>query len=471
MDPVQATTLLFADQARRLLQAGEHAQALAAYRRLYEEIGDRDRYTVLHYGQCLARAGELEPAAARFREAAVQEPGFLEAHLELSGVLWRLGEFQDSLSHARAGVHLAPEHPQALRTLGVALLQARQADEAERQLRRALELDPDAAATHVELARCLWLAGRLSEAWGEFERRWDDPALARRPPFYEADLEWAGPSQPLQGRRLLVYAEPGHGDTMQALRYLPLLQQLGAELVCVVPTALVPLVESSFPGVECVRPDRDVQADLHAALLDLPGRFGTTLQDIPSPRGYLRLPAARVREWQERLAPWQDRFRLGLAWRGAAGHPNDRNRSLALSQLRPLLAMEGVQAFSLQKDDGGAWTDVAVQGEPMVDLAGEWRDFADSAAMLQQLDLVLTVDTATAHLGGALGVPTWVMLPPNADARWLLEREDSPWYASLRLFRRGPDESREQQVARVVQALAAHRQRHLAQAHPPGRLP
>lgn len=471
MQPAEATTLLFADHALRLLRSGEHAQALAAYRRLYEEIGDRDRYTVLHYGQCLARAGELDPAADRLREAAVQEPGFLEAHVELAGVLWRLGAFQDSLAHARAGVHLAPNHPLAVRMLGVALLQSNRVDEAELQLRRALALDPQAAATRVELARCLWRAGRLQEGWSEYARRWDDPALAVRPPFYAADLEWTGPAQPLQGRRLLVYAEQDRGDTLRALRYLPLLQRLGAELVCAVPTALVPLVESSFPGVECLRPDRDVQADLHAALLDLPGRFGTSLRDIPSPQGYLRPPAGRVREWQERLAPWHDRFKLGLAWAGAPGHPNDRNRSLALSRLRPLMALDGVQAFSLQQDDGGAWSDVPAGGEPLVDLTGDWCDGADSAAMLGQLDLVLTVDTATAHLGGALGVPTWVMLPPNADACWLLERADSPWYASVRLFRRGPDDAREQQVAGVVQALEAHRRRQHPLPQAPGRLP
>lgn len=456
MQPAEAATLLFAAQARRLLQAGEHVQALTAYRRLYDEVGDRDRYTVLHYGQCLARAGELEQAAARFREAAVQEPGFLEAHVELSGVLWRLGEFEDALAYARAGVHLAPSHPQAVRMLGVALLQSNRAAEAELQLRRALALDPHATAARVELASCLLLAGRLAEGWSDYVRRWDDPALAQRPPFYQPDLEWTGPSQPLEGRRLLLYAEQGRGDVLQALRYLPLLQQLGAEPVCAVPTALVPLVESSFPGVACLRPDRDVEADLHAALLDLPGRFGTTLDDIPAPQGYLRPPAERVRAWQERLAPWQGRFRLGLAWSGAPGHPNDRNRSMALSQLQPLLAVDGVQAFSLQQGDAGAWSDIAADGERLVDLTGEWRDFADSAAMLGQLDLVLTVDTATAHLGGALGVPTWVMLPPNADSRWLLERSDSPWYASVRLFRRGAGPTREQQVAGVVQALGEH---------------
>lgn len=454
LQPGSAATFLFAQRAERLLRSGEHARALAAYRRLYEAIGDRDRGTLLHYGRCLAWAGELEAASERFREAVVQEPGFLEAHVDLAGVLWRLGEFGRSLAHARAAVHLAPHHARAVRMLGLVLLQLRRLEESELQLRRALALDPQLAAARQDLACCLLLSGRLAEGWSEFARRWDDPARARRPPFFEAELEWQGPSQSLRGQRLLVYAEPGRGDVLQALRYLPRLQRLGAEPVCAVPTALVPLVEASFPGVECLAPDRDLQADLHAALFDLPGRFGTTLQDIPSPEGYLRAPQDRLAAWAQRLAPWRGRFKLGIAWAGAPGHPNDRNRSLALGSLQPLLGLPGVQGFSLQVGAAGRWSDVDADAAGLVDLTAGWRDVADSAAMLRQLDLVVTVDTAAAHLAGALGVPAWVLLPPNADARWLLDREDSPWYASLRLFRRGFGETREQQVGRVAARLA-----------------
>jgi hypothetical protein len=170
---------------------------------------------------------------------------------------------------------------------------------------------------------------------------------------------------------------------------------------------------------------------------------------------YLKPPQAKVQQWAERMKPWQGRLRVGIAWCGFQGQMNNRNRAMRLSDLQALLSGPGVQCFSLQKSPGGEWTDLQPDPDRLVDLTGEWNDFTDSAAMLQQLDLVITVDTAIAHLAGALGRPTWVMLGPNADWRWLMEREDSPWYPSMRLFRRGFGEARAVQVGRVVRSLEA----------------
>ncbi len=441
-------------EGERLLARGQPLLALPLYHRLYEEATARDRTTLLHYGICLEAAGRLDEAVERYREAVVREPGFFEAHASLAGVLWRVGEFERALAHARAAVDLAPEHPQCVRMLGSALLQLNRVDEAERVLRRALSLAPTLAGAQVDLASCLLLAGRLEEGWSWYEKRWNDTARMPRPPFWRAELEWQGPDQPLLGRRLLVYAEQGLGDAIQFARYLPKLQALGAHVVCAVPAALVPLVESSFRGVECLRAEGAVQADLHVALLDLPARLGTTtLGDIPAAPRYLHAPADRVAHWRDRLAPWQGRFRIGLAWSGTRRQLNNRNRAVALSHLAPLFDLPGVQCFSLQQADAGRYTDVRPTPEQLVDLTREWRDFGDSAAMVEQLDLVVSVDTATVHLAGALGTPALVLLPPNPDFRWLLDREDSPWYPGLRLFRRGAGESRPAQVARVLQAV------------------
>lgn len=435
------------------LLAHDPVRALPVYRRLYESIGARDRSTLLHFAYCLESAGELEAAAERYREAVVREPGFLEAHVNLAGVLWRLGEFERALAHAKAAVHLAPNHPQAVRILGSALLNLNRVDEAELQLRRALSLDPDLASAQFDLAFCLLLAGRLDEGWEWYERRWNHPARMRRPPFYDPALEWRGPPQSLEGRHVLVYGEQGLGDVIQFLRYVPGLQQLGARVTCAVPTALIALVEESLPGVACLRPGTPLQVDLHAALLDLPRRFRTTLEQVPAQVPYLRVPADRRDTWRARLAPWQGRFRIGIAWSGWLRQVNNRNRAMPLSVLQPLLQAPGVQCFSLQKGDAGRFTDMPRDSDRLVDLTGDWRDFGDSAAMVEQLDLVVTVDTVTAHLAGALGKETWVMLPPNPDFRWLLERDDSPWYPTLRLFRRGVGEDRAVQVGRVMDAL------------------
>lgn len=243
---------------------------------------------------------------------------------------------------------------------------------------------------------------------------------------------------------------------IQFSRYVKMLQRDGATVYGVVQPELVPLLENSFEGMLCLTPERDLQADYHVALLDLPLHYGTAKpEQIPAEVPYLRAPQARVQAWAERLKPWLGSFKVGIAWSGFHGQMNNRNRAMPLSELRGLLHLPGVQCFSLQKSDGGPYTDMAIDPERLIDFTGEWVDFSDSAAMMENLDLIITVDTAVAHLGGALGRPTWVMLAPNADWRWLRKREDSPWYPTMRLFRRGFDEPRSVQVGRVLRAAEA----------------
>ncbi len=439
-----------------LLQRKRYPQALAAYRYLYETHGARDRGTLLHYGFCLEQTGDLDGAVRLYHEALAADAGFLEAHVDMAGVLWRVGDFEGALRHARAAVDLAPQHPYAVRILGTALLNLNRLPEAEAALRQALQLQPGFPLAELDLAFVLLLAGRLEEGWAWYEKRWNDTDRLQRPPFFQPALEWQGPAvQPLAGRRIAVYAEQGLGDVIQFARYLPLLQAQGAQVVGVMPPELVPLLEHSFPGLQCIKPESRFEVDLHAALMELPGRLGTTLESIPSAVPYLRPPADAVERWRERLAPWSGQFRIGIAWSGFQGQVNNRNRAVLLSELAPVWQAEGVQCFSLQKADAGPWTDVRPSPQQLVDLTGEWRDFNDSAAMLQHLDLVITVDTAIAHLAGAMGRPVWVMLPPNPDWRWLLEREDSPWYPGMRVFRRGFGEGRPAQVGRVMEALGS----------------
>jgi tetratricopeptide (TPR) repeat protein len=444
----QANTML-----GEVLMAQElYGQALPVYQRLYHGLGARDRATLLHYGYCLEMENDVEGAAARYREALAVDPAFLEAHVDLAGVLWRLGDFDGALHHAREAVAIDPNHPHAVRIVGTALLNLARVDEAEQHLRRALALKPDFPLAQVDLAFTLLLAGRYQEGWAAYEQRWNDARLSR-PPFWQPRTEWPGPSVPLEGQRVVVYVEQGLGDAIQFLRYLPLLQEQGATVYAAVQPELVRLVEHSFPGVTCRSPDRDLYADWHVALLGLPHRFGTTLDSIPTRIPYLRPPQEHVESWRQRLAAWDGKFKVGLAWSGMPLHVNDRNRSMHLGLLQPLLAMEGVQCFSLQKGGTGRHADIEPKPGQLVDLTPHWRDFCDSAAMVAGLDLVIAVDTSTAHLAAALGKPVWLLLPPNPDFRWLLDRDDSPWYPTLRLFRRGFGESREQQVERVASAL------------------
>jgi Flp pilus assembly protein TadD len=440
-------------QAERYLHKKLYREALAPYARLHAQQ-PRNPAILLHYGFCLEQAGALEHAVVRYREALVQQADFMEAHVDLAGVLWRLEDFEGSLAHARRAVELGAPHPYAVRILGTALLNLNRLHEAEVQLRHALELQPGFALAEMDLAFCLLLSGKLREGWAMYGLRWRDGARMKRPAFFRPELEWTGPKlQPLRGMRIAIYAEQGLGDVIQFIRYVRLMQADGAAVFCVIQPELVPLVERSFEGVQCLTPQRQFEVDYHVALLDLPMRYGTTLENLPADGPYLRVPQDKRDRWRDRMVTHEGKLRIGVAWSGSQAQVNNVNRAMRLSLLSPLMEMHGVQCFSLQKADVGALTDVVPAPGQLIDLTADWHDFTDSASMLQNLDLVITVDTAVAHLAGALGIPVWVMLPPNADWRWLLDREDSPWYPSMRLFRRGFGEARAVQVGRVVTAL------------------
>lgn len=440
--------------AELLLNQQQHAQALPVYERLYHHFHARDRATLLHYGFCLEHTGDLEGAVRLYREAIAQEPDFMEAHVDLAGVLWRVEDHAGALAHAQRAAEIAPQHPYAVRILGTALLHLNRLDEAQTQLRRALQLQPGFALAAVDLALAQLLAGQLEEGWAQYSARWNDTVRMARPRFYNPALEWQGPQrQPIKGQRIIVYAEQGLGDVIHFIRYVKLLQDDGASVTAVVQPELVTLLES-MPGLRCFKPGTDdVVADCHVALLDLPMHYGTRLDTIPAQVPYLLADPAKVARWRERLKPWDAKRKVGIAWAGSPTQVNNRNRSMPLSALAPLLAMPGVQCFSLQKGPGGHFTDITPDAQALVDLTGEWKDFTDSAAMIECLDLVITVDSAVAHLAGSLGKPVWTLLAPNPDWRWLLERDDSPWYPTMRLFRRGFGEERGGQVGRVVEAL------------------
>ena len=437
-----------------LLSQKLYAQALPRYRELLQRFHARTADNLLHAAFCEENTGAVESAAALYREALTVEPDLLEAHVDLAGVLWRLEDFEGALRHAQRAVQLAPDNAFAQRILGTALLNLNRLDEAQRQLRHALQMQPGFAMAELDLAFTLLLAGRLDEGWRRYEARWRDGRVGR-PSYFQAAREWPGPQVPLAGQAIAVYGEQGWGDVIQCLRFLPQLQALGAEVACSVAPELVPLVEASFPGVPCAGPGREVRVQLHAALMDLPARLGVRLENIPAQVPYLRPPEVARSRWSEKLRPWADRRKVGLAWCGSRAQVNNRNRAVPYSLLRPLAQWPGVQGFNLQKGDAGAWTDVAPDASELIDWTGEWTDFGESAAMIEQLDLVVTVDTAIAHLAGALGKPVWILLGPNADWRWLQAREDSPWYPTARLFRRGHGEDRAAQMARVRQAFDA----------------
>jgi len=396
----------------------------------------------------------VDKAVAAYRHALACKPKFLEAHVNLAGVLWRVQDFDGALAHARKAVALAPQHPYAVRIMGTAYFNLNQLQDAETWLRKALALQPGLTLAETDLAFTLLLSGRLREGWQMYHLRWRDTERMKRPGFFRPEAEWKGRAlQPLQGKRIAVYAEQGLGDVLQFVRYVPLLRAEGAVVSCVVHDELVALLRHSMPDAQCPAPGETIVADHHVALLDLPMHFDTTLENIPARVPYLCAPPAKVAQWALRMPPADGRLRVGLAWSGSPAQVNNANRSMRLADLMPLIEEPGLQCFCLQKEKVGAFTDVAPAASQLLDLTPQWKDFADTAGVIHHLDLVITVDTSVAHLAGAMGKEVWVMLAPNADWRYLLDREDSPWYPTMRLFRRAFGERRAKQVERVVSAL------------------
>lgn len=444
------------------MERGEFALAEPLYARLYAQQPNEPAFA-LHHGYCLEHLGQVPASVERYRAALALAPDLLEAHVDLAGVLWRVADYDGALVHAQRAVALAPNHPYAVRILGTALMHLNRLDEAEFHLRRSLQLKPGFTLAQIDLALALLLGGKMEEGWAMFRHRWDDRERMPRPAFFRAELEWQGPAaEPPAGKRFLVYAEQGLGDTIQFARFLPLLVRQAASVHVAVQAELTPLVEA-IPGVRCPRPNERIEFDHHVAMLDLPLHLAPRQQDIPREVPYLHAPSAKASEWRERLQPWEGKLRVGIAWVGQPRHVNQLNRSMPLATFAPLLALDGVQCFSLQKGSDASFTDLQPAEGALVDLTAHWRDFGDSAAMVSHLDLVISIDSAVAHLAGALAIPVWLLLPPNSDWRWLLEREDSPWYPTMRIFRRARGEERSAQMERVVAALKGEQAKLLAQ--------
>jgi tetratricopeptide (TPR) repeat protein len=438
------------------LNRKRYADGVTIYRELVA-LDPANAKSFLHYGFCLEHVHRLEEAVQRYRDALALKPDFLEAHVDLAGVLWRLSDFEGALAHARAALEVDPNHPFAVRILGTALLHLNRLDESEEALRRALAVKPDFPIAIVDLALLLLLAGKFEEGWKVYEGRWTDTDRMNRPAFFRPELEWQGPQkQPVNGKRIVIYAEQGLGDVVNFIRYAKVLQADGATVYCVIQPELVPLVES-IPGLIGLKPNLNIEADYHVALLELPLHYRTNAKNVPNETPYLRAPQDKAAAWRGKLRPWDGKLKIGIAWAGHHIHANHHNRSMPLSEFRPILEMPGVQCFSLQKSAGDRYTDISPDASQLVDFTGEWGDFTDSAAMIENLDLVISIDSAVVHLAAALGKPVWMVLPPNPDWRWMLERDDSPWYPTMRLYRRTHTEAKTTQMARVVQDLKAQK--------------
>jgi len=422
--------------------------ALAACGRLQDAVLAWDRAVALapgfadahnNRGNALRDLGRPDDALASCDAAIALRPDLAEAHNNRGNALFDLDRLDEAIAAFEAAIALRPDYVNAHGNRGGALYGQRRWNEAIAGFDAALAIDPTFADARFHKSFALLGLGRLEEGWREYEWRWRTREMA-------ADLRggsapaWRG--EPLRGRILYLHAEQGLGDTLQFCRYAPLIGE-GGRLVFEAPPSLKRLL-TSLPlpdGARVIaRGDPIPPFDLHCALLSLPSILGTTLATIPADIPYLAADAAGVSRWRERLAPLAG-LKVGLVWSGGQrpDQPGaaaiDRRRSVSLAAMAPLAQVPGVSFVSLQKGAPAAQAAAPPSGMTILDPSGELDDFADTAALVEALDLVISVDTAVAHLAGALGRPVWLLNRYDTCWRWLLDRDDSPWYPSLRQFR------------------------------------
>ncbi len=401
-------------------------------------------------GNALMGLSQFTEAVAAYDCALALDSASAEVHSNRGTALKELSRFDEARAALARALQIQPAAPDALSNLATCLLAEGRTADALEAYSLALTLDPQHIDARWNRALALLITGDWAEGWAEYEWRFQKFAL----PCASAAPRWDG--KPLGGKTILVCAEQGAGDTLKFVRYLPLVQALGGRVVFACPPALHSLMASCAGIDQMAAPAEAVPHDVWTPLLSLPGLFGTTPETVPQSVPYLSTPQELTDAWRtqiERAAPGA--IKVGLCWAGSPDQKNDHNRSARLTDFAPLAAVPGITFFSLQKGDVGAQAAAPPPGMTLVDLTQDIRDFADTAAVMSAMDLIITVDTSVAHLAGALGLPVWTLLPHAAPWHYLHGRADSPWYPRMRLFQQAAPRDWAPVFAHVAATLMA----------------
>lgn len=430
MDDMSVLQQLFSEGSA-LLQAGNAAEALVRFQAA-GRIDPRNATLSLYCGAALHSLGRYEEAVDSYRHGLVIAPDMGQIHNNLGNSLMALQRFTEAVESYSKACSLLPTSPVPLTARATALLALGKVAEGEADCRKALQLDSSFAAAHWNLALHLLLQGHYHEGWQEYEWRWLKPDFTSPRRHTEIPL-WDG--SPLKGQVILLHAEQGFGDAIQFVRYARMVAQRGGVVIVECHSQLVPLMQTLNDVWKAVAFGSPLpEFKFQVPLISLPYIFDTTIQTIPSHCPYVYIPADYQKKWENALrSDPVALLKVGLVWSGK-GFP-DPLRSCRLADLAPLAMNHKIAFYSLQL---GAGADQAVYpptGMQLIDKTDQIHDFADSAALIGQLDLVISVDTAVVHLAGALGKPVWLMLPFAPDWRWLLDRSDSPWYPTMQIFR------------------------------------
>ncbi|MGA2583461.1 MAG: tetratricopeptide repeat protein [Tepidisphaeraceae bacterium] len=404
-----------------------------------------------NYGLALARQGRWDEAIAVYFKALELRPDAPETLHNLGIAYKTKGEFQKAEEYYRQALAIKPRFPECLADLANTLHEIGEYDRSIEANLQAMAMLPDMPRAHWNLGITQLLKGELKQGWQNYEWRWKVRELPLPPNAFKRP-NWQGES--LRGKHLVLYQEQGWGDVIQMIRFVPRLIEMGAEISI----ACEQLLHRALAGIGPVKHwianlGRLPEFDVRCPLMSLPHRLGTTLETIPAKIPYLRADSAMSEQWRNRIAEKSSGLKVGLVWAGRPEHLSDRRRSIALAMLAALAAAGNVSFFSLQKGAPSAQARDGLAGVPITDWTEELNDFADTAALMDNLDLIISVDTAPAHLAGALGKPIWVLMPYVPDWRWMLKRSDSPWYPTMRLFRQERMDQWQEPIARAAEEL------------------
>ena len=410
-----------------LLKDARPAEAAEHFRGLIAADGQA-AYAHNNLANALRDLGEGAAAIESYRRAIALQPDYSEALSNLGVALKESGDLNGAVAAQRQAIKADPQNFTAQANTGSVLFEAGELNAAISSMEAAVEAIPGNAALHWNLALAYLMAGNFSRGWAEYEWRWRKEDFTTPRQNFEQP-QWDGSD--LQGRSILLHAEQGLGDTIQFIRYAPLVRQRGGRVFVVCQPELKRLLQSA-PGIDVLAASGEQvpMFDVHLPMLSLPHVLGTTAANIPADIPYLRPPADAVAKPE--ISPI---LKIGIVWAGSATHRHDSKRSINLAALSPLLETKGCIFISLQVGPQRAEIAAAGLSGQMFDVADELHDFADTASAISQLDLLITVDTAVAHLAGALGCPVWLMLSHVPDWRWMMTRSDSPWYPTMKLFR------------------------------------
>ena len=439
-----------------LEQQGLHQEALKAYDHAVQ-LKPGDVELLASRGTILHRLKRFEEAVTDNLRAHALNPASPYICNNVGAALQLLRRDEDALPWFDKAIALKPDFTMALINKASSLAQLRRLDEAIEVYNQVKAVDPANTEADSYLSLIHLLLGDFESAWTGYKARWKGHLAPQSYPDFHQHL-WLG-QEDVAGKTILIFADEGIGDTIQLARYIPMLATRGAKIILVVEEALRPLLSGLEGLTHCVGKSSPLPPfDLHCPITTLPFALGTRLETIPSSASYLPpLPQARVEAWERRLSErggTSGKRRIGLVWAGNPLHTNDHNRSIPLRVLLPLLKADAT-FVSLQKEPRPE--DKALLHESaIVDLTSEITDFTDTAALVSCLDLVISVDTSVAHLAAALGRPTWILLPYLPDFRWLLDRDDNPWYPTVRLFRESAARDWAEVIEKVRVALDGH---------------